>query len=360
MGNQGRAGLKQHAGAVWFQHGGRMARPMNFKSIVPLLKNTASEWTSDKAPRLGAALAYYTVFSIAPLIIIAITIAGLVFADAQQQIITQVQGLVGEKGGEAIESMIKAAQKPVQSSVATILGFATLFFGAAGVFVQLKDALNTIWDVPETSAGGIRAFVKKYFLSFTVVLGIGFLLLVSMLFEAGLVIAGQFVGNFIPGMEIVMPAFGFVLSFAAITALFALLFKFLPDVEVSWHDVWIGAVLTASLFVVGKIGLGLYLGKAAAASAYGVAGSLVIVLLWVYYSAQILFFGAEFTQVYSKYHGSHFKPEILKEKLSPKQRLVAECEAQREKIASTFNKVTLKRVRRGQTPFITSRHRQSL
>ncbi|MEO5802460.1 MAG: YihY/virulence factor BrkB family protein [Verrucomicrobiota bacterium] len=323
-----------------------MSKRINFKSIPKLLKETASEWMSDKAPRLGAALAYYTIFSIAPLIIIAITIAGLAFQDAQQQVVAQVQSLVGEEGAKTVESMIKAAQKPAQSAIATFLGFATLIFGAAGVFIQLKDALNTIWDVEETSASGIWVFVKKYFLSFSMVVGIGFLLLVSLLLEAGLAIAGEFVKDRIPGMDVIMQTVAVVISFGAVTLLFAMLFKFLPDVKVAWHDVWIGAVLTAAMFVLGKIGLGVYLGKAATASAYGAAGSLVIILLWVYYSAQILFFGAEFTQVYAKYHGSHYTPEVHKKNLSPKERLVEESDEQRERLASTFNKTFLKRTNR--------------
>ncbi|MEO6183436.1 MAG: YihY/virulence factor BrkB family protein [Verrucomicrobiota bacterium] len=323
-----------------------MIEAISFKSIFRLLKETGAEWVEDKAPRLGAALSYYTVFSIAPLILIAITITGLIFADAQQQVIAQVQSVMGEKGAEAIKSMIQAGQKPAQSSIATILGFATLIFGAAGVFIQLKDALNTIWDVDETSAkGGIWAFVKKYFLSFSMVLGIGFLLLVSLLLEAAVAIAGEFAKNYIPGMDVVMQVVAVVISFAVVALLFAMLFKFLPDVKVAWRDVWIGAILTAALFVIGKIILGLYLGKAAAASAYGAAGSLVIVLLWVYYSSQILFFGAEFTQVYARHHGSHFTPEVLKEKLTPKQKLVAESEEQRKQIVSTFGKFNLRTMR---------------
>lgn len=316
-----------------------MKNRLSFKSIVTLVKETAKEWVQDKAPRLGAALAYYTVFSIAPLIIIAITITGLVFADAQQQITSQVSGLVGEQGGKAIESMIKAAQKPAQSTVATILGFATLIFGAAGVFVQLKDALNTIWNVPESSAGGIWSFIKKYFLSFSIVFGIGFLLLVSLVLEAGLAVVGQYMKDHMPALGVLVQFVSVVISFGAVTLLFAMLFKFLPDVKVAWRDVWIGAVLTAGLFVVGKIGLGVYLGKAATASAYGAAGSLVIILLWIYYSAQILFFGAEFTQVYAKHHGSKFSPEILKKNLSPKEKLIAESEERRKRLATTLAKL---------------------
>ena len=250
--------------------------PLSFKNIFPLLKATAKEWSEDKAPRLGAALAYYTVFSIAPLLVIAITIAGLVFADSQAQVMTEVQKVMGDKGSAAIGSMITAAQKPAQSIIATILGFATLFFGAAGVVIQLKDALNTVWDVENLPSGGFMGFVKKYFLSFTVVLGIGFLLLVSLLLEAGLAVAGQFVKHHLPALGLVMQIAGIAVTFGIITFLFAMLFKFLPDTEVSWRDVWIGAAMTAVLFFIGKLGLGLYLGKAAAASAYGAAGSLVI------------------------------------------------------------------------------------
>lgn len=310
-----------------------MSNQTRFKNILGLLKETGAEWLADKAPRLGAALAYYTVFSVAPLIIIAITIAGLVFADAQQQIVAQVQGLVGEQSAEAIQSMIKAAQKPAQSTIATLLGFATLIFGAAGVFVQLKDALNTIWNVKESSASGIVAFLKKYFLSFSMVLGIGFLLLVSLLLEAGVAVASNFVLGYLPAMGTLMKIVAMLVSFATVTFLFALLFKFLPDVRIAWHDVWIGAVLTSALFVAGKFGLGIYLGKMAAASAYGAAGSLVIVLLWVYYSAQILFFGAEFTQVYARRHGSHAaspthpKMSVREEKTISKEQLLADSGA---------------------------------
>lgn len=315
---------------------------MNFKTIFSLLKETGSEWVNDKAPRLGAALAYYTVFSIAPLIIIAITITGLVFADSQAQVLSEVRKAMGDKGADAVQSMIAATEKPAQSIVATILGFATLFFGAAGVVVQLKDALNTIWDVEEAPSGGIIGFLKKYFLSFTVILGIGFLLLVSLLLEAGLAVVGQFVKDNMPALGLLMQIGGVAISFGAITLLFAMLFKFLPDVEVAWRDVWVGAILTSLLFVVGKFGLGLYLGKAAAASAYGAAGSLVIMLLWVYYSAQILFFGAEFTQVYSRRFGSRYDPLATKKKPTPKEKLIAEIGRERERLASAFNKLPVK------------------
>lgn len=308
----------------------RQGRKKLTLGVIPkLLKNTVSEWSEDGAPRLGAALAYYTVFSIAPLMIIGILIAGLFFDNAQSQIMGEVKGLLGDEGGKTIESMVSAAQKPMQSTVATVLAVATLFFGAAGVFVQLKDAMNIIWDVPVSAAGGVMGFIKKYFLSFSMVLGIGFLLLVSLLLSAAVTFIGQMMQHYFPGAEFIIPTLGFVVSFGIITVLFAMLFKFLPDVKIPWRDVWVGAVITACLFVLGKLGLGIYLGKAGAASAYGAAGSLVLVLLWVYYSAQILFFGAEFTQVYSSYLGSRSVTDEPKH-ASPKDRLIRQIEQERK------------------------------
>lgn len=328
------------------------SRRLTVGKIFSMLKETVKEWSADKAPRLGAALAYYTVFSIAPLVIIAILIAGLVFDNAQAQIVAEIKSLVGDKGGAAIESMIEAAQKPVESAVATVLAFGTLLFGAAGVFIQLKDAFNTIWNVPQPKSSGIWGFVRKYFLSFSMVLGIGFLLLVSLLLEAGLAVVGRFFEDRLPGATIIMPAMGLVVSFGIITLLFALLFKFLPDVKVPWRDVWIGAALTTGLFVVGKIGLGVYLGKASVGSAYGAAGSLVLILLWVYYSAQILFFGAEFTQVYSKRHGSRCPlDEEPPRPRTRKERLLLQIEKDRKKLAAMSKpSVILKEQVLGESP----------
>ncbi len=297
-----------------------------------MFKNTITEWSDDGAPRLGAALAYYTVFSIAPLMIIGILIAGLIFDNAQAQILGEVEGMIGAEGGKAIGSMIEAAQKPMESAVATVLALGTLFFGAAGVFVQLKDAMNIIWDVPATKGGGMMGFIKKYFLSFSMVLGIGFLLLVSLLLTAAAGIMGQFLQHHFPAAEIIMPTIGFIISFGIVTVLFAMLFKFLPDVKIPWRDVWIGAAITAGLFVIGKLGLGLYLGKATTASAYGAAGSLVILLLWVYYSAQILFFGAEFTQVYSSYYGSRSESDEPKHPTA-KDQLIRQIERERTDVS---------------------------
>ncbi len=308
-------------------------------TLLRLLKKTVSEWIDDGVPRLGAALSYYTVFSIAPLVIIAIAIAGLVFNNAQEQVMTEIQGMIGDNGSEAITSMMQAAQKPQDSIVATALGFITLLFGAAGVFIQLKDAMNVVWNIPPTKASGIWNFVRKYFVSFSMVLGIGFLLLVSLVLSAGLSFLGTYLEQFIPGMGPTMKVISFVVSFAVISALFAMLFKFLPDTKVRWNDVVIGAVLTSFLFTIGKFLLGFYFAKSHIASAYGTVGSLVLILLWVYYSAQILFFGAEFTQVFSKYHGSRFTPEIARETMSPKQQLIQDIEQQRRKANRTLHKI---------------------
>jgi membrane protein len=311
------------------------------RTLLHLTKMTAKEWMDDNVPRLGAALSYYTVFSIAPLAIIAITIAGLVFNNAQGQVMNEIKGLVGENGSEAIGSMMEAAQKPDRSVVATALGFVTLLFGAAGVFIQMKDAMNTVWNVEPDKNGGIVKFIRKYFVSFSMVLGIGFLLLVSLILTAGLAFLGTYLEQYIPGLKPVMELVNFVVSFAVITVLFAMLFKFLPDTQIEWSDVWVGAALTSLLFTVGKFLLGFYFAKSHIASAYGAVGSLVLILLWVYYSSQILFFGAEFTQVFSKYHGSRFTEEIKKETMTPKQRLVYNIEQERRELSRSFRKIGL-------------------
>jgi len=280
--------------------------------VFKLFRDTVSEWSQDGAPRLGASLSYYTIFSLSPLLIIGITIAGLVFDNAQDQVIREVRQLVGEQGAEMIASMVAASRKPAASAAATLLAMITLLFGAAGVFIQLKDAFNIIWNVPQNSADGIWKFIQKYLLSFSMVLGLGFLMLVSLLLTAGTAAFGSHIERTFPQLGMLMKFLAFIVPFLIITVLFAILFKYLPDVKVSWRDVWIGAVLTSILFLCGKLVLGIYIGNAKIGSAYGAAGSLVVILLWVYYSSQILFFGAEFTQVFSKYHGSnkHKQPPV--------------------------------------------------
>lgn len=294
---------------------------MKFSTLKDILKTTFKEWTEDKAPRLGAALAYYTIFSLAPLLIIAIAIAGLAFGEqaAQHQLQEQIRGMVGSQGAEAIQTMIAKASRPSSGIVATIIGLVTLVLGASGVFSQLQDALNTIWEVKPKEGRGIKGIIKDRVLSFTMVLGIGFLLLVSLVLSAVLAALGSFLNTLMPNMSILMQIANIVISFAVITLLFAMIFKLLPDVEVSWRDMWLGAALTAVLFTIGKLAIGLYLGHSSATSVYGAAGSLVVLLLWVYYSAQILLFGAEFTQVYAMKCGSKCRPKNGATLLRPHQ-----------------------------------------
>ena len=281
-----------------------------------LFKQAFTEFGDDKAQRLGAALAYYTIFSLAPLLLIAIAIAGMVFGReaAQGQIFGQLRGVFGPQAAAGVQEMVKSAAKPKSGTIATVIGIVTLLFGAAGVFGQLRDALNTIWNVEPKKASGFMVILKDRFLSFAMVLGTGFLLLVSLVIDSGVAAAGHFVGSRLPGGEALWQGVQLVVSLGVVTLLFALIFRFLPDVHPTWRDVWLGAAFTAVLFVVGKFALGLYLGKSAVGSSYGAAGSLVVLLLWVYYSAQILFFGAEFTQVYARTHGSMTK---AKEEAAP-------------------------------------------
>ena len=279
---------------------------MNARTIWTLLKETFSEWSEDKASRLAAALAYYTIFSLAPLLIIAIAVAGLVFGQeaAQGELVAQIQGLVGQEGAKLIETMIQSASKPTSGIIATAIAIATILFGASGLFGQLQDALNTIWEVKPKPERSILGMVKDRFLSFTMVLGIGFLLLVSLIISAVLSALNPYLTDLLPGSIYLIQILNVVISFGVITLLFAMIYKVLPDVKIAWGDVWIGAAVTSLLFTLGKFLIGLYLGNSSAGSAYGAAGSLVVLLLWVYYSAQILLFGAEFTQVYAKRRGS--------------------------------------------------------
>jgi len=295
---------------------------MKFAEAVPLIKETFSDWNDDKAPRLAAALAYYTIFSIAPLLLVVLAIAGLVFGKeaAQGQIIGQIQQVVGETSAKAIQEMLANARHPSQGAAATVVGAITLLLGAGGVFGALQDALNTIWGVTPKPGSGLMKMLKDRFLSFTMVLGLGFLLLVSLVISAGISAIVKFAGGAIPGMPWIWGTVNTVLSGGVFTALFAMMFKILPDIHVKWKDVLAGAFLTAILFTLGKAGIGIYLGSGSVGSAYGAAGSLVVLLLWIYYSAQILFFGAEFTKVYAKRHGSRIVPVANAVPLSPEAR----------------------------------------
>ncbi len=279
---------------------------MHPKQGLDLAKAAFKEWRADKATRLGAALSYYTVFSLAPLLVIIIAIAGFVFGRqaVEGQLVGQIEGLVGPAGAQLIQTMIVNASESGTGILATVIGIGTLLLGATGVFGELKDALNTIWDAPKKAGGGILGMLKDRFLSFSMVFGIGFLLAVSLALSAALTAATNFLGGMLPVPGVVLQIVNFVMSFALITLLFAMIYKVLPDVEIAWRDVWIGAAVTSLLFAIGKQLIGLYLGYSSAGSVYGAAGSLAILLLWIYYSAQIFFLGAEFTKVYAQQYGS--------------------------------------------------------
>jgi membrane protein len=277
-----------------------------------LLKQTFQEWLQDKAPQLGAALAYYTVFSLAPLILILLAIIGFLFRDdpagAWNKITQQMSYFLDPSALEVVQNIAQKASQPGKSVIATIIGVALALFGASGVFGQLQDALNTIWGVKAKPGTGIWGFLRARFLSFAMVAGICFLLLVSLAIEALLKGFSHYVQSVVPGGIVIALTVYLVFDFAVVVLLFAMIFKFLPDVKIQWRDVWIGAVMTAIFFGIGKWALGLYLSSGAAGSAYGAASSLITLLLWVYYSSQILLFGAEFTQVYSDRAGRGVEP----------------------------------------------------
>ena len=284
---------------------------IRIKSIFSLIKEAFSEWQEDKASLLAAALAYYTVFSITPLLVIAISIAGAVFGQeaAQGEIVGQINQLVGQQGAEAIETALANADRPELSSAASIISIIILFVGASGVFAQLQEALNTVWNVKAKPNAGIWGFIRKRLLSFGMVLAIGFLLLVSLVLSAMLSGIGKLEINLLPGFTFLWQIVNFIASFVFISLLFAFIYKFLPDAKIRWKDVTVGAIVTAFLFTIGKFLIGLYLGSGSLGSAYGAAGSLIVFLAWVFYSAQILLFGAELTQVYARKYGNKIRPD---------------------------------------------------
>lgn len=283
---------------------------MDLRSFINLLKETFQEWSDDKAARLAAALSYYTIFSLSPLLIIAIAVAGFFVgrSDVRSSILSQIQTTFGPDAEELVNGLISDATRPGASIVATIIGVVTIVLGATGVFNQLLEALNTIWEVEPEPDAGILDTIRKRFLSFTMILGIGFLLMVSLIVSAALSAISEYFNTLLPGAEFIWQIVNLFVSFGVVTLLFAMIFKYLPDAEIDWSDVWIGAAVTALLFSIGKFLIGLYLGTSTPGSTYGAAGSLVGILLWVYYSAQILFFGAEFTQVYARHYGSRIRP----------------------------------------------------
>jgi membrane protein len=289
---------------------------MNINDVKGLIAQTFREWNDDKASRLAAALAYYTVISLPALIILIIDLAGTILGEdsARGHVSLQLESLLGQKGAESVQAMIASASNAdAKSSWASILSAATLVFGATGVVIQLQDALNTIWDVKTKPGNFVRLFILNRILSFGMILGIGFLLLVSLVVSAGLAAFSDHLGKLVPGLEFVWPAIDFSVSVILISGLFALMFKYLPDADISWKGVFSGALLTSILFNIGKLLIGLYLGNSDISSVYGAPGSIVLILVWVYYSAQIFLLGAEFTQVYARKSGSRVEPKKFAE-----------------------------------------------
>ena len=277
------------------------------RGVLSLLKQSVFSWMNDYAPSMGAALAYYTMFSIAPLLLIVITVAGWVFgADAARgEIVTQLSGMVGEEGATAIEGLLESVSKPGTSIIAAVFGIVLLIFGATTVFAELQSDLDRIWRTPERAKpSGIWGFLRARLLSFGMILGIAFLLMVSLVVSAAISALGYWYGPWFKGYEVALQVVDFTVSFSLFTCLFAMIYKLMPSVSIAWRDVWIGAVFTTALFITGKFLIGLYIGKSGVASGFGAAASLVVLLIWVYYSAQIFLLGAEFTHAYWKQLGS--------------------------------------------------------
>ena len=277
-----------------------------------LLKQTVSEWLEDQVPQLGAALAYYTVFSLAPLVLLLLAIVGFIFhndpAGAWRKMTEQMSYFLDKSAVDVVANIAQTASQPNKGMTATIIGILLALFGASGVFGQLQNALNTIWGVKAKPGAGIVGFIRSRFLSFAMVAGVCFLLLVSLVFESLLKGFSHYIQAIFPGGIVIALVVYSIFDLAVVVLLFALIFKFLPDVKIQWRDVWIGALMTAIFFAIGKWVLGLYLGSGAAGSAYGAASSLITLLLWIYYSSQILLFGAEFTQVYAARSGRALVP----------------------------------------------------
>ena len=283
---------------------------LGWKDFTALVNEAINNWFAHNVPRLGASVAFYTLLSLAPLLIIVIAVAGAVFGKeaAQGQLVWQIQDLIGRDGAETVQTLLKGAQKPVAGGLATIAGLLTLFYGAGTVIAELRDAMNTIWCVPAQNQTGLRSIVsllRDRTVAFAIVLGIGFLLLVSLAINAGLSAVGERFQYLFAVPAWAFKALDFLVTYIVITFLFAVMYKWLPNLHIEWRDVILGAMITSLLFGLGKYLIGVYLGTAGIASTYGAAGSLVVVLVWVYYSAQIFFLGAEFTRAYAQLYGSH-------------------------------------------------------
>ena len=281
---------------------------MKLQHFYQLAKKSVMAWIDDYAPSMGAAISYYTVFSIAPLMIIVIAVAGFVWGReaVQGEIVGQLSGLIGQEGAQGIQALIESANQPTKGLVATAISIVVLVIGATTVFAELQSSLDRIWRAPKAppQASGLWALVRSRLLSLGFILGLGFLLLVSLVSSAGLAAVGSWASGLLPGWETLLYVINIVFSIGIATILFAMIFKVMPQVKVGWRDVWTGAFVTAVLFEVGKWLISLYIGKSSVTSSFAAAGSLVVLLVWVYYSAQIFLLGAEFTWVYANEHGS--------------------------------------------------------
>lgn len=295
------------------------------KKLFELLKATYQEWKEDRASRLAAALSYYTIFSIAPLLLVAVTIIGFVMdpGDIQGELYAQIEDLIGQEGANMVRTMVDNAAASEAKGLAAVVSVVTLLIGATGVFMALKDALNTIWNVQPEPGRGIKGMLKDRALAFSLIPGIGFLLLVSLIADTVLSILSRYASDiFLNELWLVaVRILSLVISFGVVTLLFAVIYKVLPDAKIEWRDVWIGAAVTALLFTIGRFAIGLYIGNSGTASAYGAAGALIVILLWIYYAAQILFFGAEFTQVYARRFGTRIAPEAGAVRMTDQQRV---------------------------------------
>ena len=279
------------------------------KRFLQITKEAASEFFADDAMTLAAALALYTVIALAPLVTIMLTIAGMVFGDqASTTFVQQAQGLIGESGGEAIRGIVDNAKKPSTGAFQAVLGFVILLVSASAVFAQLQSSLNRIWNVVQKPGLGVMHMIKTRLFSMAIVASLGFLLMVSLLVSTALAALGSYFQTLAPQMEFLLHVVNFVVAVGVTTVLFAAIFKYLPDVIINWRDVWIGAAVTAILFNLGQLGLGLYLGNSDTAASYGAAGSFMVLILWLYYSTVILFYGAEWAQVRARLTGSQLQP----------------------------------------------------
>jgi len=278
----------------------------SLKTWWTLVKASVSSWLDDYAPSMGAALSYYTVFSLAPLLLIVVSVAGLVFGEdaVRGELFAQLQGLMGADAAKAIQDLLASVNKPAHGIVGTLVGVALLVFGATTVFGELQDALDRIWRAPARKKGGLWSLLRARLLSFGMILGLAFLLMVSLVLGAAISALGKWWGPAFGGWETLLQIVNLLVGFGLTTLVFAMIYKLMPRVKVEWHDVWLGALVTSLLFTIGKFLIGLYIGKSGVASGFGAAGSLIVVFIWVYYSAQIFLLGAEFTWVYAKTLGS--------------------------------------------------------